>query len=149
LRKTIFVGIGGFLGAISRYGIKDIHIYDYNGNFPLNTLIINLAGSFLLALILVGVSSIFMLREDMKTGLTVGMLGAFTTFSTFCRETVDLFSSNLYLIAFLYICLSIIGGLTAAWFGVSVAEKLAGENSNRNKFPQLDSDMDEMEPEEE
>ena len=52
MRKYIIIGCGGFLGAILRYLIKGIQIYNYHENVPLNTLIINVTGTFILTLVL-------------------------------------------------------------------------------------------------
>ena len=130
MKEYIFIGIGGFIGAVSRYSLKNIRICGYHGNFPLNTLIINIAGSFLLALILVAVLEIPKFNKCIKTGLTIGFLGAFTTFSTFCRETVELLTNDHYFIALFYVGLTILVGLAAAWLGTFVAVKLTAGCSN-------------------
>ena len=52
MRKYVFIGIGGVLGAIARFLIRGEHIYNYNEKIPLNTLIINITGCFMLAFVL-------------------------------------------------------------------------------------------------
>jgi CrcB protein len=124
LKKYIFIGIGGFLGALARYGIKQIHFSGYSGKFPFNTLIINIIGSFLLAFILALTIRMPRFGDDLKARLTVGFLGAFTTFSALCRETVELIITGRYSSAVGYAGLSIITGLAAVGLGATAAEWL-------------------------
>jgi len=121
MKKYIYIGAGGFFGAILRAFIESIHIYNYNEKIPLNTLIINISGSFLLALILTLALEVWKIGANLRLGLTVGFLGAFTTFSTMCKETVNLMDKGYYLSAISYITISTILGLLAAYLGVVLA----------------------------
>ncbi|QHQ59475.1 fluoride efflux transporter CrcB [Anaerocolumna sedimenticola] len=132
MRKYIFISLGGAFGAVLRYVIRSIPTPCYNGNIPLNTLIINIIGSFILALVLTGANEVFKLEADLKLGITTGFIGAFTTFSTLCKETVSLLSNGAYLSAFSYLTLSAILGITAAYLGV-VLESAAANIVNKNK----------------
>lgn len=123
MRKYIFIGIGGFFGAIARYYIRSIPIVGYQGVIPLNTLAINISGSFLLALILTVSLEIWELDPDVRLGLTTGFLGAFTTFSTLCKETVTLLISGDYFSAVSYLTASTLLGLGAAYCGVMLARE--------------------------
>lgn len=145
--KYIGIGIGGFLGAMSRYGIKNINIHAYDGDFPVKTLVVNIAGSFSLALILAAALRISKFDDRLKIGLTTGFLGAFTTFSTFCREVVNLVFTGHYFTAFFYISLSVLAGLAAAWFGTFVAGKLIIRSSDINICTDIKNDVKEKEPE--
>lgn len=124
MRKYIFIGCGGFIGAVLRYLVEEIKIYDYHENVPLNTLLINIVGAFLLALILTTAYEVRTFDSDLRLGLTTGVLGAFTTFSTLCKETVMLFSSGDYFSAISYVTVSSLLGLTAVYFGVVVAREI-------------------------
>ncbi len=132
MRKYIFISLGGAFGAVLRYVIRSIPTPYYNGNIPLNTLIINITGSFILALVLTGANEVFKLEADLKLGITTGFIGAFTTFSTLCKETVSLLSNGAHLSAFSYLTLSAILGITAAYLGV-VLERTAASIVNKNK----------------
>lgn len=123
MKKYLLIGTGGALGAILRFGIKNIHFYSYKGSIPLNTLIINLTGTFVLALISTIALEIIKFDDDIKLGITTGFIGAYTTFSTMCKETVGLINSGLYFSAILYIALSTVFGLCFAYFGVITARK--------------------------
>ena len=91
--------------------------------FPLATLAVNLSGSFLLGL-LVGLIGE---RVDLviRTALFIGLLGGFTTFSTFSVETVALIRDGDSLQAVGNVLLSVVGGLAVAWIGLVVGESLA------------------------
>ena len=101
MRKYIFIAIGGMLGAILRYFIKNIHIYNYKEAIPINTLLINVSGSFLLALILTIAFEIFEFDADLRLGIATGFLGAYTTFSTLCKETVNLMNARRLLLFYI------------------------------------------------
>ena len=83
MKKYLYIGIGGFLGANVRFFIKSI--YNGNSTIPFATFMINIIGSFLLALILTLCIKILNRKEHIKLSVTVGFLGSFTTFSTFCK----------------------------------------------------------------
>lgn len=123
MKNYFYIGIFGFFGAILRYFIKNIHIYHYREAVPINTIIINVTGSFILALILTIAFEVWEMREEIRLGIATGFLGAYTTFSTMCKDTVTLISSGLYFSALNYITISVILGLCAAYFGVILARE--------------------------
>lgn len=124
MKKYIFIGIGGFLGAILRYFIINIHLYNYKEGVPINTLIVNVTGSFIIALILTATLEIWRISESLRLGISTGFIGAFTTFSTLCKETVNLISSGYYYSAISYMTMSVVLGLSAVYFGAVVAREL-------------------------
>jgi CrcB protein len=89
--NALYVGLGGFIGAILRYGIGQWIARAEARAFPLATLGVNVLGSFLIGLLM----SLFLERqsfsEEMRLLLVTGLLGSLTTFSTFSWETVELF----------------------------------------------------------
>jgi CrcB protein len=95
MRKYVFISIGSFLGAIFRYLIKLIPISGYHEHVPLNTLMINITGAFILALIMTVYLEVWHFDADVRLGITTGFLGAFTTFSALCKETVGLLQSEI------------------------------------------------------
>lgn len=113
------VGIGGLLGAISRYLLSDWLNKKWQKNFPLATFLINVFGSFLLGCLtgfhLANKSFSF---SSIQLLLGIGFLGAFTTFSTFIYETVVLTEKKKRQ-AFFYSFLSITVGLGFCWLGFS------------------------------
>jgi CrcB protein len=118
MRKLLYIGCGSFVGAVLRYSMKG------TGGFPAETLLMNVFGSFLLALILTFFFEVRRFDEDVRLGLTVGLLGGFTTFSTLCRETVGLYGNGEALAAAVYVTLSAVLGLFAVFAGVTLARQL-------------------------
>ncbi|WP_373893252.1 fluoride efflux transporter CrcB [Virgibacillus natechei] len=108
------VGIGGMIGALGRYGISALFM-SYHG-FPYATLIANLLGCFFLSFIVNHKTIKRKIAPELFTALNVGMIGAFTTFSTFTVETIELSSSNL-LMAIGYVLANVVGGIICCYIG--------------------------------
>lgn len=116
MRRYAYIAIGGVLGAMARFFIKNIHLINYKGSFPLNTFTINITGSFILAFLLT-TSGLAKFDEDIKLGIGTGFLGAYTTFSSMCKEAVTLMRNGSFNVAILYLLLSVVIGFLAAYFG--------------------------------
>lgn len=147
MRKYIFISIGGILGAILRYLIKGMHIYHYHENVPLNTLIINITGSFVLALILTVAFEVWEFNADIRLGIATGFLGAYTTFSTLCKETVGLIYQGDYFSAISYITVSTMLGIAAAYFGIVLAREVVSKLVKKGKKALEESVTEENESE--
>jgi len=113
--------VGGALGALLRY-LASSGVYAVMGKaFPYGTLLVNVLGSFLMGLL-----SIWLLQK-MEQGsfwhmtLLVGFLGAFTTFSTFSMDSLNLFIQGHTFRAFLNIISNVCLCLLAAWLGIQLA----------------------------
>ena len=124
MKKYIFIGTGGFLGAALRYFLKNIRIFNLTTNLPLNTLMINGIGCFIIGLFLTAAYEVF--------GVSTGFVGAFTTFSTLCKETVALVLKGQYYSGALYIMLSAVFGLAAVYFGITIAREVIAKAFNKN-----------------
>jgi fluoride exporter len=85
--KYLFIALGGAVGAVLRFSVSTL-LYSQGGNFPWGTLAVNILGSFLLALFMGWSGSE---HHTWNFFLAIGLLGAFTTFSTFSMETFLLF----------------------------------------------------------
>ncbi len=105
--------IGGIVGGSLRY-VLDAIIPSVS-SFPMNTLVINLIGSFILGLFY-GIADVRNVRTWFRVGFGTGAIGAFTTFSTFCLDLMNLSSVHLWLAA-VYATSSILGGPLLAFFG--------------------------------
>src|SRR5690606_36638168 len=100
VKSILWIGIGGFCGAIARFLIGSWLSGTVGASaFPVATIVINITGSFLLGLLAGGASS---LTPQVMSALTVGFLGSFTTFSTFSVETLRLIEQNQHLPALFY-----------------------------------------------
>lgn len=123
MKRWICIGLGGAAGAVLRFLIRGLVFVPDTVGFPLNTLLINVVGSFALSLLLTVTGGIFALKPHVRLGLTVGFLGAFTTFSTICREMALLLSDGHYGTALLYAHSTVLLGLLAAYLGFALGSK--------------------------
>ena len=112
--NCLIVGIGGFIGTVCRYLIGLIPIETKSG-FPIKTLFINIAGSFLISLITALAVKNKGLNEQIVLMLKVGVCGGFTTFSTFAYESTELMKNGHTVIALAYVCASVILGILAVF----------------------------------
>lgn len=115
LLNIILVGIGGGIGASLRALLTDLIKKIWNHSFPLATFIINITGSFLLGVILHYHSN-----DLWKLLLGTGVMGGYTTFSTYHYEAVSLLKAHKKLTFLLYYSLSVICGLIAAILGLMI-----------------------------
>jgi len=121
----IYVGIGGVLGAISRYAISKAINERIGFVFPVGTLVVNITGAFLLSLLLgLGIAHQGPAGKGLELALTTGFLGAYTTFSTFSYEALQLIQDGEHFRALGYVTLSVIFGLLAAWLGILASASL-------------------------
>lgn len=110
---VLYVGLGGFFGALSRYAISQWVKRQTRANFPIGTLLINLLGAFCLGLLSHFTGPITLL-------LGTGFLGAFTTFSTFKLESVQHHMKSEWAHFILYSSLTYILGIALAYLGMSL-----------------------------
>ena len=123
LTRIVAVGIGGACGAIARYGLNAIFAKTF-APFPFATFFINVTGSLLVGIFVTLFAEKFPDAENLRLGLVVGFLGAYTTFSTFEFETFALMRDRQLATAFLYVSLSFAAGLIGVLAGVWLAKKL-------------------------
>ena len=123
--KVWAVGIGGFLGAILRYGIGGwMGRLKAGWTFPVETLVINVSGCLVVGL-LVGISeSRGVFPATTRAFLLIGLLGGFTTFSTFGYETFQLLRDGQWSGAFLSTALQMFLGIGGVWAGHALARLL-------------------------
>ena len=120
MKQIFLVVAGGSIGALARYfSYKFLHSLTLTG-FPLVTLIINCLGSFLLGLFLQQVRN----SSDFALFLAVGILGSFTTFSTFSMETVQLAKDGRVQLFVLNIAGTILLGLLSLAFGMWLSQRI-------------------------
>ena len=112
--QIVSVAFGGFIGAILRYLLSNIIMS------PISTFTVNIVGSFLLAWLLTSTAQKLKLSPNITLGLGTGLLGSFTTFSTFSVDVLNLSSTSIAL-ATLYIVGTIFTGLLFSYLGYKVA----------------------------
>ncbi|MBO8162605.1 MAG: fluoride efflux transporter CrcB [Brevibacillus sp.] len=108
------VALGGAIGSVLRYLIG---VWANQPGWPLGTWLANLSGSFLIGLLYVLGKEKGWLPPDLYLLLATGVMGGFTTFSTFSLEVVTYAAQGLPVRAFLYVLASVGAGLVAAWLG--------------------------------
>ncbi len=116
-KNFLLVGLGGALGSMLRYAVYLLVIVK---QFPYGTFIVNIAGSFIIGLVLALSLKNELFLNNWKVFLATGICGGFTTFSAFTAENVVLLQNGKYGIALIYICLSILLGIAAVALGYKV-----------------------------
>jgi len=114
----LLVGLGGAIGSMLRYGTGVLSIKLLGVNFPWGTLAVNILGSFCIGIIFALLSHTQNMSEDIKLFGMIGILGGFTTFSSFSLDTILLFERGQYLHASLYIACSVILSILATLVGI-------------------------------
>src|SRR5690606_16353945 len=125
ITTILLVGAVGFLGSVARYVTVISVDRKFSSLFPYGTAAVNIAGSFLLGLILAGImKKTGSYSEEWKLFLATGFCGGFTTFSAFAGENLVLFQQKFPGTALFYIAFSLIGGLLAVWGGYALARNI-------------------------
>jgi fluoride exporter len=117
----LYVGIGGAIGSILRYLVSSLSLPTFN-LFPMGTLFVNLLGAFVLGWFVARIAPLQSISKEVKAGVSTGMIGSFTTFSTVSVEVIQLIQDSLYLWLFLYLSISIVGGLILTAIGFSIGQ---------------------------
>lgn len=122
--RLFFVGIGGSIGSVLRYGIY-YNMLAINGDWLpfLGTLLANLIGAFALGWFTSRLLLSKKLPDDLAASIGTGLIGSFTTFSTLSVELSSLLQEGQYLIAICYVSLSMIGGLVCAFGGFRIGQR--------------------------
>jgi CrcB protein len=120
LKLALIFGAGG-LGALARYGVHSAVGRVTGTSFPLGTLLINVLGCFAIGYLATLFAGSVPLREEYRFAILVGLLGGFTTFSTFGLETVALLESGAWAQASANVVLSSGLAILAVWVGHRLA----------------------------
>lgn len=120
--RIFLVGAGGFLGAILRYAVGGwVHDILDNASFPYGTLVVNAAGCLLIGFLSGLAESRSIFGPETRLFLFIGVLGGFTTFSSFAYETFSLARDTENLAAAVNVFAQLILGLVGVWFGNTLA----------------------------
>lgn len=123
--QMILIGIGGAIGGVLRYSVSLLLLTNDTAAFPFATVAVNLAGCFLLGLLSSGLELKIPANPDYLSAFKTGLIGSFTTFSTFSVEVIQLLLHHFYLSAILYIFISAIFGLIFVAFGMKIGKSLS------------------------
>ena len=124
MKQVLLICLGGFLGTGARYALDGAISHRFGETFPFGTLAVNLLGCFLIGVVFVltGPDSRFLVSADVRQFVTLGILGGFTTFSSFTVQTLTLLREGDVQAAIANVGLSVVVGLLAAWAGEAVAK---------------------------
>lgn len=124
MKVLVFIAVGGAIGAVLRYGAS-VGVYSLLGRgFPYGTMFVNVSGSLLIGLLSVMMLERFSVAPEWRAAVLVGVLGSFTTFSTFSIETLNLLEQGDVMRASANIVLSVLVCLAAVWFGVLIGRQI-------------------------
>ena len=120
----VWIGIGGFFGAVVRYGFSTWLTVRWGVVFPYGTLFVNLSGSFVLCLVIAMVGRGVDVAPHLRLAMTAGFLGSYTTFSTFSADALLLFESGHIARGLGYVIGSVAGGGFMGAMGLLVGRSL-------------------------
>jgi fluoride exporter len=123
LDRYLVVLVGAGLGGLFRYALGTWIMVKYGGRFPLGTFFINVSGSFLIGLLMTVLTERMHPHPNWRLFLVVGVLGGYTTFSSFEYETYQAFRSGAFPMGILYVVGSVLAGYGAVWLGTSLAAR--------------------------
>jgi CrcB protein len=124
MRTIAGIMIAGAIGALARYGIDGVISERAPGAFPWGTFAINVSGSFLLGLVLTLFTERTVVDPWVRSALTTGFLGAYTTFSTLSLQTARLIENRAYVLAVLNSAGSLCVGVVAVFAGILLGRAL-------------------------
>ena len=119
----MIAGLGGFLGSALRFWLSTFTYRVLGQGFPYGTLCVNVIGCFVIGFLMATFENRLIVNPNVRIFLTVGILGGFTTFSTFSYETISLLKEGSYFIGAANVICSLLICLVATWIG-GIAGKL-------------------------
>ena len=122
--RAIWVGVAGFGGAVARYWLDNLVSRATSGSFPWGTFVVNVTGCFLVGFLSALLTGRVLPHPALRTAVLVGFIGAYTTFSTFMYETVQLYRGGAALMALGNVAISVVTGFGAAWAGTLLGAAL-------------------------
>ena len=118
MKSYLLIALFGAFGTVVRFSVVQITPKIFQSTFPIGTLVVNLLGCFLIGLVSGILDTKFIsIDENFKNYITIGFLGGFTTFSSFSQDFFNLVNNSNYLLAFIYIFISVFFGLLMFYLG--------------------------------
>ncbi len=122
MTNYVLVFVGGGIGAAARYWLQGFIYAETGTRFPFGTLAVNVVGCFFIGLLMSSLEERFLVYPSIRVFLTVGILGGFTTFSSFSFETMSLFRDGEALYAFTNAFGSLVLCLFFTWLGLQLGK---------------------------
>ncbi len=126
MKMLVAVALGGALGAVGRYLVMSAVALWFGLSFPWGTLTVNVVGSFAMGALIEISALVWSPSPELRALLAVGVLGAFTTFSTFSLDVVALIGRGAHTAAGAYIALSVVLSIAALFAGLHLFRSLLG-----------------------
>ncbi len=124
LHMILAVAAGGALGAVSRFFVTSSVIYVFGNGLPFGTLVVNIIGSFCLGALVEVFFVAWSVSPELRNFFIIGILGSFTTFSTFSLEVVELWSRGDLISAGIYVIGSVSLGILGFICGATITKSL-------------------------
>jgi CrcB protein len=122
--RLLLIGIGGFVGTLGRYWFSGVIAKRYGETFPLGTLAVNLVGCFAVGLLFYLMQERYLVNQTVRSVVLIGLLGGFTTFSSFGLQTFTLLQDKEVALALVNLAVSNVVGVFLVWLGYTVAKVL-------------------------
>ncbi len=119
LDTTLVIGLGGLLGSLARFGLS-VLLPSRVGGFPWATFLTNVSGCFAIGVLMVLILDVWEVHRLLRPFLGVGVLGGFTTFSTYAVDTRTLLGAGPATTAVAYLCGTVVAALVAVWLGAGL-----------------------------
>lgn len=124
MNQYLAIAAGGAIGSVLRYWVS-INTHELLGrDFPYGTLTVNVIGSVLMGFLFILFTERWEIETVIRSAVLIGLLGAFTTFSTFSIETFNLVEEGAYTKAMANVMVSVSSCLLAAWLGVIIGRQI-------------------------
>lgn len=124
MNQFLAIAAGGAIGSVLRYWVSINTHAIFGRDFPYGTLTVNVIGSLLMGLLFVLFVERWEIETVIRSAILIGLLGAFTTFSTFSIETLNLVEDGSYAKALINILVSVSASLAAAWLGIVIGRQI-------------------------
>jgi CrcB protein len=124
MQKIILIGLAGLVGTLCRYWLSGIVARQYGETFPWGTLVVNVVGCFLAGSLFYLMEERFLVSPTLRSVILIGLLGGFTTFSSFGLQTFTLLREGEFALAALNVTLSNFLALLMLWVGYSLGKAL-------------------------
>jgi fluoride exporter len=124
MQKIILIGLAGLVGTVCRYWLSGLVARQYGETFPWGTLVVNVIGCFLAGVLFYLMEERFLVGPTPRAVVLVGLLGGFTTFSSFGLQTFILLRDGQFALAALNVTISNLLGLLMLWAGYSLVRAL-------------------------
>ena len=124
MRTIVGIGIAGAIGALARYGLEGAVSRRSPGAFPWGTFVVNISGSFVVGVLFTVLTDRWLAPPWLRSSLMIGLIGAYTTFSTLSLESYRLLEDRAYGIAAANLFGSLAAGLLAVYAGVVVGRTI-------------------------